>query len=183
MNTILSLDHTILLYITTHLRTSLCTDAMRVFTMLGNGGMIWILLSLFLLARPKTRRCGITMLASLLIGLLLGEGILKHVICRPRPFMQYHDITILIPAPSTFSFPSGHTLSSFSAATALFGYYHRTGIGMYCMAALIAFSRLYLGVHYPSDVLAGLLLGVAVGIFSYWLINGIMNQLHYARLR
>ena len=182
MDTILALDHTILLYIIAHLRSDLLTAGMRVLTALGNEGAIWIVLTLFLLARRKTRRCGVVMAAALLTGVILGEGILKHLICRPRPFTQFADITALIAPPITFSFPSGHTLSGFAAATVCFAFYRRAGIPAFCLAALIAFSRLYLGVHFPSDVLAGMLLGLAIGILAYWIGNRVMDRLHYARL-
>lgn len=182
MNTILTLDHTVLLYIITHFRSDLLTSVMYVVTSLGNGGMIWITLTLCLLVKQKTRRCGIAMAAALLVGVILGEGLIKHIICRSRPFAQFSDITALITPPVTYSFPSGHTLSSFAAATVCFAFFHRAGILAYCLAALIAFSRLYLGVHFPSDVLASMLLGLVIGMLAYWLGSRMMDRLHYARL-
>lgn len=183
MDTLLALDHAILSYIALHFQNGLLTAVMRFCSALGNLGAVWIVLTLFLLARHKTRRCGIIMAAALLAGVLLGEGLLKHLISRPRPFLQFDDLTPLIPPPQSFSFPSGHSLSSFAAATALFSFYRKPGICAFALAAAIAFSRLYLCVHFPTDVFAGLILGITVGLAAYFIGNRVLDRLHYARLR
>ena len=94
------------------------------------------------------------------MGLLLGEIALKNIICRPRPFQDMPGIPLLIPPPSGYSFPSGHSCASFAAATIIFLKDRRPGAAALALAALIAFSRVFLFVHYPTDVLAGSLLGV-----------------------
>ena len=128
-------------------------------TALGNGGILWIVTAVVLLFIPKTRRCGCALAVSLLLVFLLGNCLLKPLIARPRPFMLQEELLLLIPPPSDFSFPSGHTYSSIASAIVI-GYYHpKWGIPATVLALLIAFSRLYLMVHFPTDILGGILLG------------------------
>lgn len=132
-------------------------------TYLGESGIFWILLSLLIIAMGRKngwRTTGCLMLAAMLLGLLLGEIALKNIICRPRPFQEMPEISLLIPPPSGYSFPSGHSCASFAAATIIFLKDKRPGTAALALAALIAFSRVFLFVHYPTDVLAGSLLGV-----------------------
>lgn len=140
------------------------TDAVfPAVTYLGESGIFWILLSLLIIAMGRKngwRTTGCLMLAAMLLGLLLGEIALKNIICRPRPFQEMPEISLLIPPPSGYSFPSGHSCASFAAATIIFLKDKRPGTAALALAALIAFSRVFLFVHYPTDVLAGSLLGV-----------------------
>ena len=140
------------------------TDAVfPAVTCLGESGIFWILLSLLIIALGRKngwRTTGCLMLAAMLLGLLLGEIALKNIICRPRPFQEMPEISLLIPPPSGYSFPSGHSCASFAAATIIFLKDKRPGTAALALAALIAFSRVFLFVHYPTDVLAGSLLGV-----------------------
>ncbi len=137
---------------------------------LANHGEIWILLAVVLLCIPKTRRVGLTMGLALIIGYLVGNLFLKNVVARVRPY-DVAQVPILVERLKDFAFPSGHTLSSFEAATVLFLYHRRWGVVALGLATVIAFSRLYLFVHYPTDVLGGILLGVAVAFTAYWLMN------------
>lgn len=149
-----------------------CLDAvLPVITSFGNGGLGWILLSLLLLCIPRYRKAGLTMALALIFCLLIGNLTLKPLVARMRPYSYFPDMTLLIPPEKDFSFPSGHTFASFAAATALFLHHYKEGVAAYVLAAVIAFSRLYLYVHFPSDVLAGLILGVASGWTSYKLIQ------------
>lgn len=145
------------------MQCSVLDTAMPAVTALGNYGIIWILLAALLLGIPKTRRLGAVMSVSLLIELLLCNVILKPMAARPRPFAVNTGIRLLIEAPKDFSFPSGHTGASFAAAAALFFAGSRAWIPAGILAVLIGFSRLYLYVHYPTDVLFGALLGVGSG--------------------
>lgn len=133
---------------------------MILFTTLGNGGFIWIVLGVVLVVFPRTRTCGIGMLGALIMTIVVNNLFLKNIFMRPRPFEVDTSIRLLIPAPRDYSFPSGHSASSFAAATVLFHYYHKAGVVALMVAAIIAFSRLYLFVHYPTDVLGGMALGV-----------------------
>lgn len=143
-------------------------DSVMVFiSSLGNGGIFWIVLALLLCIYPKSRRCGVSMLAAMLIGLLIGNGFLKNMVARARPCWVNTQIPLLVPNPTDYSFPSGHTLASFEAAVTIFLHNRRWGIPALLLAGLIAFSRMYLFVHYPTDVAAGMLLGIAIAILVH----------------
>lgn len=148
---------------------NLVTDTVfPVITYLGEKGLFWIALALGLVIFGKKRgwrQWGVLMLAAMAAGLLVGELGMKNLVCRPRPFQDYPGFAqLLIPPPSGFSFPSGHTCASFGAATVIFWKDRRWGGGALGLAALIGFSRVFLFVHYPTDVLAGALLGVLCGL-------------------
>lgn len=115
---------------------------------------------MILISIKKYRKEGIVLLSALVLATILGEGFLKHLIKRPRPFLEVQSIKLLISKPSSYSFPSGHTTSSFAAAGVLGYYFKRYKVYFYTLAILISFSRLYLFVHYPSDVIAGTILGL-----------------------
>ena len=144
-------------------------DAFMCFiTSLGNVGAIWIVLAVVLIAIPKTRKSGI-IVAALIIDAALCSGILKNVFCRIRPFDVNTAVQVLITKPRDFSFPSGHTSASFAAATALYLAKERKLFATtLVLACLIAFSRMYLYVHYPTDILGGLLLGITSAYLAYW---------------
>ena len=142
-----------------------------IITSFGNAGIGWIVLSLLLLCIPKYRKAGLSMALALLFCLLIGNLTLKPLVARMRPYSYFPDMTLLIPPQKDFSFPSGHTFASFAAATALFLHHKKEGAAAYILAVVIAFSRLYLYVHFPSDVLAGLILGVASGWTAYKLVD------------
>ena len=135
---------------------------MPVVTHLGDGGALWILCAVALLISRKYRRSGAMLLCGLAAGALIGNLLLKNLIARPRPCWLQPDVPLLIAVPKDFSFPSGHTLASVIAATTLARTHRKFGWIAIPTAALIAFSRLYLFVHFPSDVLASVLLGLAV---------------------
>lgn len=183
MEAILTFDYTVLRWIADHLVSDGLTILMRFVTSLGDAGMIWLLLALLCMLRPSTRRCGWSMLGALALSLLIGNFTLKPLVHRPRPFVQYADLLPLIPPPGEFSFPSCHTSASFAAATALFLHHRRAGTAALILAALIGFSRLYVCVHFPTDVLAGALLGVALGALASWGMNELLDRVHYAKFK
>ena len=133
---------------------------------LGDNGAIWIIIALVFVAVRKFRHAGIMMLVALLIGLLVGNVFLKPLIARLRPCDLNKSIVLLVPRPKDYSFPSGHTLSSFAAATVIFLNKRRIGLVALALALIIAFSRLYLYVHFLSDILGGIAVGMAVGILT-----------------
>lgn len=176
-------DYDILLQLFTHLRGGASDAVWTVISLLGNYGALWIALSVLLLFFRKTRRAGAAMLVALLIGLLIGNVWLKEWIMRPRPFVTHPNLVPLLDPGDQWSFPSAHTLSSFAAATALFFYHRKSGLAACVAAGLIAFSRLYACVHYPTDVLAGLLLGVLCGLLAGLLVDRTIDRFHTIRLR
>lgn len=149
---------------------------MPFITKLGDNGLMWIILAIIFIVFKKHRTDGVTMLLALLLCVLIGNIGLKPLIARARPFTLNTEITLLIPSPTDFSFPSGHTMSSFAAATVVFCKDRRMGIGAVILAAAIAFSRLYLYVHYPSDVLGGAIIGIMLGLIAVFIITAIIKK-------
>lgn len=150
-------------FIQSHLRCNLLDTVMPLITALGDVGAIWICSTVVLLLIPKTRRAGVIMAVSLVLESLCCNVILKPLVARVRPFDVNTAVQLLIARPLDFSFPSGHTGASFAAVSALYFSKNRLWIPSLIIAVLIAFSRLYLYVHYPSDVLAGALIGIMAG--------------------
>ncbi|MBQ5858865.1 MAG: phosphatase PAP2 family protein [Peptococcaceae bacterium] len=142
-----------------------------VISTFGDKGIGWIILSIILLCIPKYRKAGLAMALALIFCLLIGNITLKPLIARPRPYSYFPEMQLLIPPLSDYSFPSGHTFASFASATALFLHHRKEGTAAYLLAAVIAFSRMYLYVHFPTDILAGIILGVASGFTAFKLIS------------
>lgn len=173
MNTFLqsvqNLDGEILLQIQQHLRTDMLTPFMKIVTFLGNGGWFWILCAVVLLAIPKTRKTGYAAVFSLIFGAIVTNLLLKNIVARPRPFAEIEALIPLIAKPTDFSFPSGHTTASFAVALVMLRMLpKKIGIPAVVLAALVAFSRLYLGVHYPTDVLVGFVVALVGSSLAVW---------------
>lgn len=140
-------------------------DKIMIFlTNLGDAGILWIAIAVILLFFKKTRKCGILMGVSLICGLILGNGLLKHLVARQRPCWIDTTIPLLIPNPTDYSFPSGHTLASFEAAIMIFLHNKKWGSISILVALGIAFSRMYLFVHFPTDILGGAILGSCIAL-------------------
>lgn len=138
-------------------------------TMLGDGGILWIALGVIMLCTKKYRKQGLLLLLCLLGSFLVGNVLLKNLVQRGRPCWVYPEVKLLIETPKDFSFPSAHSMVGFAGATALWYTDRRFGIAAYVVAALIAFSRLYLFVHWPTDVLAGMIIGIGIGNLVFYL--------------
>lgn len=139
-------------------------------TKLGDAGILWIVLAAILLIRPKTRRTGLILSLGLLADLALCNLVLKNLFARVRPFDVNPAVQLLVAKPKDFSFPSGHTAASFASVTALFFAGEKRGAkAALVIAVLIAFSRMYLYMHYPTDILGGALAGIASGYVGYQL--------------
>lgn len=159
------------LYMLQQLHTDILDRLMVFVTGLGNFGFIWIVLAVVLLFIKKYRRCGTMMLLAMAVGFIFGNLLLKNLIARPRPCWIDSSVRLLIDNPTDFSFPSGHTISSVAAATAIFINSKKAGLIAFLPVALIAFSRMYLFVHFPTDILAGAVIGAMSGGISFWLIS------------
>ncbi len=159
------MDLQLLLWIQENIRTPFLTDVFVTVTTLGNAGMIWILISCGLLISKRTRQTGIMCLLALGFSFLVDNLLLKNAVARMRPFDAYKSVVPLVSKPTDFSFPSGHSGASFACATVIYKRLpHMYGIPALILAAMIAFSRLYVGVHFPTDVLAGILIGIMAGM-------------------
>lgn len=163
-------DFALLQWIQQYLTNPFMDTIMPIITTCGTHGHLWLAAVIILLIPQKTRRYGITLLITMGLIWLICEFGVKPIIARPRPFMLDESIQLLINPPSGYSFPSGHTLTAFCAATILTFAPLQKGykIAGWVMATLIAFSRLYLFVHFPSDVLAGVAIGVSSGLLGIW---------------
>lgn len=173
-----ALDFSFLDFIQSHLRSGFGDAVMPFITHLGDGGAVWITLNLCLLAVPKTRRAGAVLSASLVLEATCCNLLLKPFVARVRPCDINTTIQLLVSRPTDFSFPSGHTGASFAAVSALYFSGSRLWPAALVLAVLIAFSRLYLYVHYPTDVLAGALLGIILGWLGSTAVSAVERKRH-----
>ena len=167
-----SLDLPILDWIAANLWCPFLDTVMPIITVFGDGGIFWIAISVLLFLTKKHRKTGLGMAFALAMGLLVCNIILKPGVARMRPYdfqMEYFtkEITLIAGGMHDFSFPSGHTIASFEACTVLMLGNRKFGIPATILAVLIAFSRLYLYLLYPTDVIASIILGTAFGIIGY----------------
>ena len=162
-----SLDGALLLAIQ-DMRAGFLDPLVETFTQLGNFGILWIVLSLVLLCRPRTRRAGVLSLAAMLLGMVCTNVVLKHLVARPRPWLDVAGLVPLVDEPDPNSFPSGHTCAAFAAGMVWLRALPGRGgrILAVVLAVCMGLSRLYVGVHYPTDVLAG----AAVGALCAWIV-------------
>lgn len=159
------------LYFLQGLHSPVLDKIMVAITMLGEGGALWIIVAIAMLLQKKYRRCGIGMAISLVLMLLIGNVALKHLFMRSRPCWIDTNVGLLVHLPKDYSFPSGHTFASFVSAVTIFLHYKKEGIVALVLAALISFSRLYLFVHFPTDVLASIVLGTCIAFLVWFFMN------------
>lgn len=166
----------VLNWIQENLRSGFLDMLMPAITFLGNGGWFWIALTLIGFIPKATRKYAFISAFALICCLVFGNMILKPLIARIRPYDIQTGVQLLIEKPHDYAFPSGHTQASFATATAIFFKDKRWGIAALALAALIAFSRLYLFVHYPTDVLAGILFGVGYAIIGKLVVEAVYKK-------
>ncbi len=163
--TLLQADGLLLLWIQEYIRNDVLDLPVKLLTHLGDRGLIWLAAAVLFLLIPGVRKTGYLMLVSLSGSLLVNNLLLKNLVARVRPYEAVAGLYRIIEEQADFSFPSGHTGSSFAAAVII---YHtcprRVGIPAMVLAVLMGFTRLYAGVHYPTDVLAGAVTGTAVAL-------------------
>lgn len=164
MDLIYKIDFAILHFIRDNLSFDFLDFIMPLISFLGNKGWIWIAAAIIMLAVKRYRKNGAVLVIGLLACVIITNLILKNVIARDRPCWINETVQLLIAVPMDFSFPSGHSCASFAAAEIMRRCNKYWGIAAYSLAVLIAFSRLYLYVHFPSDVLAGAVLGFLIGM-------------------
>ena len=177
----LSFEFAILDWIQTNLRNPAMDLLMPLITALGNSGLIWLILAGILILVPKYRKVGAAVLVGLVLEVVCCNVVLKPLVARIRPCDVNTAVQLLVVKPDDFSFPSGHTGASFAAASALYCNRNRLWIPSFILAVLIAFSRLYLYVHYPTDILAGILLGVMAGGIGSLVSIYAERKIHFKR--
>lgn len=159
-------------YIREHFSCAILDKILPILSSLVDAGIIWIALAIIFLFFRKTRKTGFTMGAALLLGLIVGNLILKPLIDRTRPY-DYKEVELIVKALDDASFPSGHTLACFEAAFALLFSKNKLWIPALVLSFVVAFARLYLYVHFPTDVLAGALLGILFAFIGYLIVDKI----------
>ena len=169
-------DLPILDWIQANLTNGFLDFIMPIITLLGDAGIFWIACSVVLMFFPQYRKAGLSMAVSLIIGLVVCNMTLKPLCHRIRPYdyqmeVFHREIVLLIEAQHDFAFPSGHTIASFEACTALMIHNKKLGVPATILAILIAFSRLYLYVHYPTDVIASIILGIGIAYLGCWIVK------------
>ncbi len=164
---VFSIDEKILMFIQEHLRCSFLDKVFPAFTHLGDAGIFWIVLTLVLLCFKKTRRAGVCSMLALVASVVLNNVILKPLVNRTRPYELIDGLILIGKKADDGSFPSGHAAASIAAAVALMGYLKkRYSIPLLGVALLISFSRLYIGIHYPTDVFAGMAIGILLALLA-----------------
>lgn len=173
LEAIQNLDQAVLLWIQEAVRLEALNPLVELYTTLGNGGALWIVLSLVLLCRKSTRKAGAAALLALLLGFLCTNVVLKHLVHRPRPYTVVEGLAPLLLSGDPNSFPSGHTCAAFAAGLAWAGTLPArwARIAAAAGAVCMGLSRLYVGVHYPSDVLAGAAVGALCALAALRLIR------------
>ena len=182
-------DLPILNWIQAHLQSTFLDFIMPYITILGDAGIFWIACAVILMLIPKHRKAGFSMGISLIFGVVVCNMILKPLVGRIRPYnynlevlkLQWQDFLVhgklLVETPHDFSFPSGHTIASFEASVALYKNNKRLGIPALILASLISFSRMYLYVHYPTDVIASVILGTVFALIANWIVHTVAAKL------
>ena len=159
-----------------NLRTPIGDVVVPLITRLGDAGIIWIILTVLLLIIPKTRKTGVIM-AALLVDVLLCNVLIKNLVARTRPFDVNTAVQLLVAKPQDYSFPSGHTAASFASVTALYlAGEKKMWKAALVLAVLIALSRLYLYVHYPTDIIGGVVFGSLSGYLGYKIVEWIQKK-------
>ena len=172
------LEASIILWIQENLRGVM--DGFWVFvTHLGDDGLLWIAMGITLLFFKKTRPIGFTVLLSLLFDYLIVNVTLKGLVARPRPFVVNELIEPLVGGVSPYrSFPSGHSAGSFAAMFALYKWVpKKIGIPALVLASLVALSRLYVGVHHPTDIIGGCIIGCVCSVLAYRVVKRLLKRI------
>ncbi len=176
------LDEQALVWIAEHVRCGLLDPFMKLYTQLGNTGMLFIALGVLMLCFKPTRKAGVSALCAMLIGLIVVNFTIKPLVSRPRPWLVIESFVNLVPEHDPNSFPSGHTNAAFAFALAVCMAAPKRWmkIAAVCAAAVMGLSRLYVGVHFPSDVLAGAVIGSLCGLLGAWAAEKAWERIHGA---
>ncbi len=171
LETIQSMDFAVLDWIQENIACKALDIFFSFITHFGDAGLFWIGIGILMLCFKKFRKAGFCLLIAISIGFLVSNLILKPWVARTRPYDINTAISLLIGRPSDFSFPSGHTTASIASALAILYHHKKVGIGALVLAILVSLSRLYLYVHFPTDVLVGALVGTCASIAAWAIVN------------
>lgn len=160
----MNIEGQILIWIQENIRNNWLTILMKGISLLSNMGIMWIVLAALFLIVKKTRKEGVTLAIGLILHVIVCNVLLKNIVARPRPYTEVEGLVSLIGKLSDYSFPSGHTVVTFMGATVLYKKFPKyIGITAFIWAVITGFSRMYLGVHYLTDILGGGILGIILG--------------------
>lgn len=177
MDFILNLDEKVLLFIQEYMRMPILDEIMVFFTTLGDAGLLWIVLALAFLITKKYRKNGAMMTLALVFGLIITNVILKNAVARIRPYEVIEGLVAIVPHPHDWSFPSGHSTSSIAASFVMFRTFpKKVGVPALFVGILICFTRLYVGVHFPTDVICGIIIGLVCAIASMLVVEKIWKK-------
>lgn len=153
--------------------SSFFNNLIAILSSMADKGLIWIIVGLCLVYFKKTRPAGFTLLISLALGWVLNDFIIKEIVARPRPFTESPELlqflnSLNIGLPDSYSFPSGHSFASLNCSVVLMCFYGKKAWPALTFGIIIALSRCFLCVHYPTDVLVGSILGVGFALAAYF---------------
>ncbi len=176
---ITSWDLSVLHWIADHVQCGFLDAVMPVVTLLGEHGIFCIALSVVLMIFPKTRKTGVTVAVALALGYLIGNLTIKPIVDRVRPYELDEALrsAVIFKFPHDASFPSGHTLAAFETSVSIFLRNKKWGSLALVLAFLVALSRLYLTVHYPTDVICGAVLGTGFAIAAFFLVDFVWKKI------
>ncbi len=178
MDALFTWDSNVLLWIQENIRNSILTPIFLFITKLGDGGIIWIAFSLLFLILPKYRKVGYSCVTSMIMTFIVVNLFLKNIVARTRPYEVIEGLNRLVPAQSDFSFPSGHSAHAFAVGVViLIMMKKRIGVPIFFLAITMALSRLYIGVHYPTDVMCGIAVGTLMALISIWIVDKKIHRL------
>lgn len=179
----MSFDLRILVWINNNLHGSIgFSYFVKYLTCLGEGGAIWIAACIIIVIFKKTRYAGLTLAVALILDYLIVNLVIKNIVNRPRPWAEYPDFesfyeSISFSKPGESSFPSGHAAAAFCSAVVLLVRFKWKGLPALILAVVLALSRLYLCVHYPTDVLCGAIIGSLIGLFSCVIVSLVAKKI------
>lgn len=177
MNAIFNFDAAILLWLQNSFRNPVLNPIMIFITHLGDKGLFWIALTYLMLCFRKTRKTAVASMISMAIGLIVVNVALKNWVARVRPYELIEGLNLMIEKQHDFSFPSGHATNSLACAWVMFRLLDKKyGIPALVLALLVSFSRLYVGVHYPTDVFAGIIVGIVAAELAIVIVNALRRR-------
>ena len=164
-------DFSVLYFLQENIRTDFLDGVAAILSVAFNAGIVWFVICALMAIPKKSRSAALMVLCAVVLAFVIGELTMKNIICRVRPCNVDTDILLAVSRPSSYSFPSGHSGSSFAAATAIFLWNKKWGIPALVLAMIVALSRVYLFVHYPTDVMVGAVFGALCAVAVYFVFK------------